>query len=96
MLGLAAGFLNGYLNAKLKIPSFITTLGTGGIFVSIAYMISAKPLSAPASSFAVLDLINGSTMGVKNIMLIGVVIFVIFLCGSDLYGYGPAYHVYGK
>jgi ribose/xylose/arabinose/galactoside ABC-type transport system permease subunit len=78
LVGLAAGFLNGYLNAKLRIPSFITTLGSGGIFVSIAYMISAKPLSAPASSFAVLELINGTTMGVKNIMLIGVVIFVLF------------------
>lgn len=77
-VGVAAGFINGFLNAKLKIPSFITTLGSGGIFVSIAYMISAKPLSAPSSSFALLEFINGSTGGIKNILLIGVVIFIFF------------------
>ncbi|MDA3959056.1 ABC transporter permease [Oceanispirochaeta sp.] len=76
--GLAAGFLNGFLNSKLRIPSFITTLGTGGIFISIAFMISEKPLSAPASRFDILELVNGSVGGVKNIMIIGLVIFALF------------------
>ena len=78
LVGLAAGLLNGYLNAKLKIPSFITTLGTGGIFVSISYMLSAKPLSAPSSSYDLLEIINGSTLGIKNTMIFGIVIFLLY------------------
>jgi ribose transport system permease protein len=77
-VGLMAGLFNGFLNAKLKIPSFITTLGTGGIFVSISYMLSAKPLSAPSSSYALLDVINGSSLGIKNIMIIGILIFLSY------------------
>ena len=78
LVGILAGFLNGILNSKLKIPSFITTLGTGGIFVSISYMISAKPLSAPSTSYEMLEIFNGSVFGVKNMMLIGTVIFLFF------------------
>jgi len=77
-VGVLAGVLNGFLNAKLRIPSFITTLGTGGIFVSISYMISAKPLSAPSSSYELLDIINGSSLGIKNIMIMGIVIFLFY------------------
>ena len=78
LIGVAAGMVNGLLNASLKIPSFITTLGTGGIFVSLAYMISAKPLSAPSSAYGLLDLVNGSVLGIKNIMIIGLCIFLVF------------------
>lgn len=78
-VGLLAGLVNGLINAKLRIPSFITTLGTGGIFVSISYIISAKPLSAPSSSYDLLEFINGNFLGLKNVMIIGAVVFVIFL-----------------
>ncbi|PKL28375.1 MAG: ABC transporter permease [Spirochaetae bacterium HGW-Spirochaetae-2] len=77
-VGIAAGFLNGLVNSRLRIPSFITTLGSNGIFMSIAYMISIKPLSAPSSSFGVLDIVNGTTLGIRNIMLLGVLVFVLF------------------
>ncbi len=77
-VGVVAGFVNGYLNSQLKIPSFITTLGTGGIFVSVAYMISEKPLSAPTASFKMLDIVNGMSLGLKHIMFIAAAIFIIF------------------
>ncbi len=77
-VGLLAGCMNGLINAKLKIPSFITTLGTNGIFISVAYLISIKPLSAPASAYKLMDIINGTTFGIRNIMIMGILIFVIF------------------
>lgn len=77
-VGVSAGLFNGLINAKFRIPSFITTLGSNGIFISIAYMISIKPLSAPATAYGVMDLINGTTFGIRNIMLIGIVIFILF------------------
>jgi ribose/xylose/arabinose/galactoside ABC-type transport system permease subunit len=77
-VGVSAGLFNGLINAKFRIPSFITTLGSDGIFISIAYMISIKPLSAPATAYGVMDLINGMTFGIRNIMLIGIVIFILF------------------
>lgn len=78
-VGILAGLVNGLINARLRIPSFITTLGTGGIFISIAYMISAKPLSAPAATYYILDLIDGKIFGVKNVMIIALVVFIIFV-----------------
>ena len=77
-VGLLAGLINGLINAKLRIPSFITTLGTGGIFVSISYIISAKPLSAPSSSYQLLEFINGDVFGIKNVMIIGLLVFAVF------------------
>jgi ribose/xylose/arabinose/galactoside ABC-type transport system permease subunit len=78
-VGVLAGLFNGLVNAKFRIPSFITTLGSNGIFISIAYMISIKPLSAPSSAYGVMDLINGMTFGIRNIMLIGIIVFILFL-----------------
>lgn len=40
LYGLAAGFLNGILHTKLKVPSFIATLSTQSIWQSAAYLIS--------------------------------------------------------
>ncbi len=77
-VGIAAGCLNGLINAKFRIPSFITTLGTNGIFISIAYMISIRPLSAPASAYGVMEVVNGMTFGIRNIMLIGILVFILY------------------
>ena len=78
IVGIAAGAVNGLINAKLRIPSFITTLGTGGIWVSLAYLISAKPLSAPAAAYDILDLVNGRFLGVKNVLIIGIIVFAVY------------------
>ena len=47
LVACAAGLLNGLIFTKLRIPAFVTTLGTGGIFVSLTYLLSAAPLAAP-------------------------------------------------
>lgn len=70
LVGCAAGLLNGILYTKLRIPSFICTLGTGGIFVSISYLLSPAPLSVSYNLIKYIDIVNGSIFGIKNIWFI--------------------------
>ena len=44
-VGAAAGLVNGLLTTRLRIPSFIVTLGTLGIALGMAQLISVGPLS---------------------------------------------------
>lgn len=76
-VGLIAGYINGNLLTRIKIPSFIATLGTGGIFISIAYLVSPNAVSASTAVQPYLDFINGSFFGIKNIMVIAIVFFAV-------------------
>ncbi len=78
LLGLVTGLVNGLIVSKLKIPSFIATLGTQGILLSIAYLLSAAPLSAPDNSYGILDLVNGQVGPVKSVWIIGAVVFALY------------------
>ena len=69
-----AGFLNGIIYTKAKIPSFVCTLGTGGIFVSITYLLSEAPISVPPRHFHYLDVVNGSALGIENGWLIALLV----------------------
>lgn len=75
----ATGLLNGLIFTKLRIPSFVTTLGAGGIYVSITYLLSTAPLAAPYRIHKYLDVVNGSILGIKNSWIIALVVFVTYL-----------------
>jgi simple sugar transport system permease protein len=52
--GLVAGWVNGFITVALRVPSFITTLGTGFIMDGIMLTIShAEPVSPPPSSLSI-------------------------------------------
>ncbi len=78
LLGLVTGLVNGLIVSKLKIPSFIATLGTQGILLSIAYLLSAAPLSAPDNSYGILDLVNGQVGPVKSVWIVGAAVFTLY------------------
>jgi len=78
IIGCTAGLLNGILYTKLRIPSFICTLGTGGIFVSISYLLSPAPLSVPYRLFKYIDAVNGSVIGIKNIWFVALIILGLY------------------
>ncbi len=78
LLGIAAGTVNGMIVSKLRIPSFIATLGTQGILLSVAYLLSAAPLSVPDNGYAILDLVNGQIGPFKNVWLIGLGVFGLY------------------
>jgi ribose transport system permease protein len=78
LIGLLFGLVNGFLLTRVKIPSFIATLGTGGILSSLALLVSGTPVNVPASTYSVLDVVNGSFLKVSNVLYIAFLIFVVF------------------
>ena len=78
LVGALFGYLNGILLTRIKIPSFIATLGMGGILVSLAYLVSARPVNVPSSTYKTLNLVNGSLLGVGNVLWLGVVVLALF------------------
>ena len=78
LIGIFFGFLNGFLLTRVKIPSFIATLGTGGILTSLALLVSGTPVNVPSSTYPLLDVVNGSFLKISNVLYIAVLIFVVF------------------
>jgi ribose transport system permease protein len=78
LAGAIAGLINGLILTRIKIPSFIATLGTGGILTSLALLVSPLPVDVPAPAYGLLDLVNGTTMGIPNYLLLTVAIFLFF------------------
>jgi ribose/xylose/arabinose/galactoside ABC-type transport system permease subunit len=85
LIGLASGALNGIIVSKLKIPSFIATLGTQGILLSIAYLLSAGPLSVPENSYGLVDIVNGAVGPIKSVWIIGLAVFGLFFIILERY-----------
>jgi ribose transport system permease protein len=78
VVALMAGFLNGNILTRIKIPSFIATLGTGGILTSLALLVSPLPVDAPASTYPLLDIVNGTFLGIPNLLLLTLGVFALF------------------
>ncbi len=93
--GIVVGFINGIILTRIKIPSFIATLGTGGILTSVALLVSPLPIDVPAPRYMMLDIVNGATFGVPNLLLETLAIFAAFfvilrftLVGRNIYYIG--------
>jgi len=78
LVACGAGFINGMIFTKAKIPSFVSTLGTGGIFVSITYLLSEAPISVSPKHFHYLDAINGSTLGINNGWIVAIFVTIVY------------------
>jgi ribose transport system permease protein len=78
VVALLAGYLNGNILTRIKIPSFIATLGTGGILTSLALLVSPLPVDVPASTYGLLDIVNGTTLGIPNLLLLTLMTFALF------------------
>jgi ribose transport system permease protein len=76
--GIIVGYLNGNILTRIKIPSFIATLGTGGILTSVALLVSPLPVDVPAPRLGMLDIVNGATSGIPNLLIVTLAIFVLF------------------
>jgi ribose transport system permease protein len=78
VIALVAGFVNGSVLTRVKIPSFIATLGTGGILTSFALLVSPLPVDVPASIYGLLDIVNATTFGIPNLLILTSGTFVVF------------------
>lgn len=78
LYGLAAGFLNGMLHTKLKVPSFIATLSTQSIWQSAAYLISGgMPMVMAPAVWPYIDWAKLSIGPLPLLFLVAVVILMI-------------------
>lgn len=76
-VGAIIGFVNGFLNTKLRIPSFISTLGMSWVFFGLAILISqGKSIHIMDVRFQ--NVINGEVLGIPAILLIALGLFLIF------------------
>jgi ribose/xylose/arabinose/galactoside ABC-type transport system permease subunit len=78
LIACVAGLLNGIIFTRARIPSFVCTLGTGGIFVSITYLLHEAPISVPSKHFAFLDVVNAHPLGISNSWIIAAVVVAIY------------------
>ena len=77
-MGLAVGYLNGTILTRVRIPSFLATLGTGGIMSSLALLVSPLPVDVPASHYHMLSVVNGSVLHVKGLLLLALTFYAFF------------------
>lgn len=76
--GATAGLVSGVVHVRLRVPSFIATLASGGVVGGVALYISdARNIAIPAETRALLDWITDSTAGVPNIIGVGVAALAI-------------------
>lgn len=84
---LVVGFINGSLTAYAKIPSFIVTVATMGIFRGIAYIITdGKPELITNDAF--LELGNGDMLSIPNPIWILLILLIInhFVLSKTTFG----------
>jgi ribose transport system permease protein len=62
----------------VRIPSFIATLGTGGILASLSMLLAPVPVNVPTSHQRLLEVVTGSFLGVDNSLYVGAAVFLVF------------------
>ena len=70
--GVVLGLINGIIVTRVRIPSFIATLGTGGILASLSMLLAPVPVNVPNSQQGLLDVVTGAFLGVDNSLYVGV------------------------
>jgi ribose transport system permease protein len=76
--GAVAGLLSGIAHVRLRIPSFIATLAMGGVLYSTALVSSReRSITLGESERAYLGWINGTLLGIPNVVIIGVIVLAI-------------------
>jgi ribose transport system permease protein len=73
-IGALAGLLSGIVHVRLKIPSFITTLATGGVLFSTALVISKeRSITLDDTAREYQNWITGKALGVPNVIIVGLI-----------------------
>ena len=79
LIGAIVGYINGNILTRIRIPSFIATLATGGILTSLAYIVSPRPVNLSPANYDVVDsIVNGKLLNVSNVLYIGFAVLVLF------------------
>ena len=76
--GLAWGLLNGFLVAKAKLPPFIVTLGTLGMSLGAAYLITGGVDEREVPFKLVANVGIGRVIGIPYLVLISIAVAIVF------------------
>lgn len=79
IVGALAGLVNGIVITKGKVPSFIVTLGTSGIWMSLAYVLcGGKPIALSTSLQHYTNWMTGEIFGIPKITVISISMVIVF------------------
>jgi len=79
LVGALAGLINGLVITKGKVPSFIVTLGTSGIWLSLAYVLcNGKPIALSTKYRHYIGWMSGEVFGIPNIVIIALSTVALF------------------
>ena len=81
-VGGAAGMLTGVMHTKLRIPSFITTLGMSFVLYGVAVYLNKSQIISLRDD-RIQDFINARPLGVANIVLVAVLIAIVMQFFED-------------
>jgi ribose/xylose/arabinose/galactoside ABC-type transport system permease subunit len=96
-IGVAFGFLNGFVFTGLKIPSFIGTFGAAGVLSSLALIISGgKPIGINPKMLPKLGFLTFQIGPLKGSHLLGFALFVIFLIIQNFTTFGKYVYAIGN
>ncbi len=89
-MGMFSGFLLGTIHVKLKVPSFITSLGFMSVWTSVAYLISNKAESIPRLMKGASDWYKNALFGgwipVPLLIALALAVFFYFLQSRTVFG----------
>lgn len=87
VFGAIAGLINGLIHTKARIPSFITSLGTMGIWTGVAFIVSdATPITISSVNIPYLSWVTGTTFGIQNVVFVS---FTVLLFTFIIENYTP-------
>ena len=79
LIGVAVGYINGNILTRIRIPSFIGTLATGGILMSLALLVSPRPVNLSPVHYDVVDnVVNGKIFNVGKVLYIGFAVLILY------------------
>lgn len=78
LFGVFAGLLSGIVHTKARIPSFIATLGSSGLWIGMAFIVSnATPITVASENIYLTKWVTGTTLGVNNVVYIALITLTI-------------------
>jgi len=93
-IGGVAGVINGVLNTRLRIPSFIATLGMSWVLYGMAVYIN-RAVNIQILDERIFKAINGMVFGIPNIAILAVIVAIIMQFIQDRTQFGRYLYAIG-
>ncbi len=97
VIGIVLGLFNGVVLVRLKIPSFIVTLGSSGIFMSLALIFSgAGPIGLVPKQLHTLSFLTDRIGPFTPNHFLGLILFIVFQVVQNKTFFGKAVYAVGN